>query len=173
MLYGQPKYEYGRLSFSSADIEHYREKRQEIVPVYSDLNYISGAWIREKMRYLEGHIDDFRDEIPESIRSKNMLRGVTETMRSIHFPRDRDDFEQAKREIGYRELFRFQKVGIEKKYALKSSSLGLAPALPIDTDLMKELITSLPFELTDKQKIVIFQILKDMEKPHAMVRMLQ
>jgi len=38
---------------------------------------------------------------------------------------------------------------------------------------MKELIESLPFALTDKQKIVLFQILKDMEQPHAMARMLQ
>lgn len=38
---------------------------------------------------------------------------------------------------------------------------------------MKGLIDALPFSLTNKQKIVLFQILKDMEKPHAMSRMLQ
>lgn len=38
---------------------------------------------------------------------------------------------------------------------------------------MKNLIENLPFELTNKQKIVIFQILKDMESNHAMSRMLQ
>jgi ATP-dependent DNA helicase RecG len=38
---------------------------------------------------------------------------------------------------------------------------------------MKSLIESLPFPLTNKQKIVLFQILKDMERPHAMARMLQ
>ena len=38
---------------------------------------------------------------------------------------------------------------------------------------MKSLIASLPFPLTNKQRIVLFQILKDMERPHAMARMLQ
>ena len=38
---------------------------------------------------------------------------------------------------------------------------------------MKNLIEKLPFSLTNKQKIVIFQILKDMESNHAMSRMLQ
>lgn len=38
---------------------------------------------------------------------------------------------------------------------------------------MKSLIEKLPFSLTNKQKIVIFQILKDMESNHAMSRMLQ
>lgn len=45
--------------------------------------------------------------------------------------------------------------------------------ISLDTNLIKELINSLPYTLTDKQKIVLFQILKDMEKPHAMARMLQ
>ena len=38
---------------------------------------------------------------------------------------------------------------------------------------MKTLIEKLPFPLTNKQKIVLFQILKDMEKSHAMARLLQ
>ena len=38
---------------------------------------------------------------------------------------------------------------------------------------MKSLIADLPFPLTNKQKIVLFQILKDMEQPHAMARLLQ
>lgn len=45
--------------------------------------------------------------------------------------------------------------------------------IPLNSDLMKNLIESLPFSLTNKQKIVIFQILKDMELPFAMSRMLQ
>lgn len=45
--------------------------------------------------------------------------------------------------------------------------------ISLDANLIKELISSLPYTLTDKQKIVLFQILKDMEKPHAMARMLQ
>ena len=38
---------------------------------------------------------------------------------------------------------------------------------------MKSLIADLPFALTNKQKIVLFQILKDMEQPYAMARLLQ
>lgn len=38
---------------------------------------------------------------------------------------------------------------------------------------MKSIIADLSFPLTNKQKIVLFQILKDMEHPHAMARLLQ
>lgn len=70
LIFGKPKYEYGRLSFPSAEIEHYREKRQEIMPSYSDVNYIPGTWIRDKMVFLRGYIESFADRIPEKIRAK-------------------------------------------------------------------------------------------------------
>jgi ATP-dependent DNA helicase RecG len=43
----------------------------------------------------------------------------------------------------------------------------------MNSDLVKNIISHLPFELTDHQKIVLFQILKDMEKPHSMQRLLE
>ena len=70
IIYGQAKYEYGRLSWNSADIEHFRDKRREVLPVYSDVNYIPGNWIREKMSLLRGFISEFSDDVPETIRTK-------------------------------------------------------------------------------------------------------
>lgn len=62
---------------------------------------------------------------------------------------------------------------MEKKYSLRAASEGASLHIPIDAELMKSLIENLPFTLTNKQKIVIFQILKDMESNFAMSRMLQ
>ncbi len=173
LIYGQPKYDYGRLSFNSSDIEHYREKRREIVPIYSDVNYIPGTWIREKMLFLKNFIEEIPDTIPREIRLKKWLSPRTTNIRNIHFPQSIEDFDRARTELGYEELFHFQMVGVEKKYSMMANSEWLAPATPLDTDLIKSLIADLPFPLTNKQKIVLFQILKDMEKPHAMARLLQ
>ncbi len=173
LLYGKPKYEYGRLSFPSAEIEHFSPKRQEIMPVYSDVNYIPGTWIREKMAYMKPFLAEISEVIPESIREKRKHKRRNENVRSIHFPLSIEDFERAKRELGYEELYQFQLIWVEKKYSARTSSEGLAPPIPLDTDLIKSIIADLPFSLTDKQKIVLFQILKDMEKPHSMARLLQ
>jgi len=43
----------------------------------------------------------------------------------------------------------------------------------MNIDLIKDIFSHLPFELTDHQKIVLFQVLKDMEKPHSMQRLLE
>ncbi len=173
LIYAKPKYEYGRLSFPSAEIEHYRDKRQEVVPVYSDVNYIPGTWIREKMGLLKWYIDTLEPTIPEAIRTKKWLPTHAENVRHIHFPHSIDAFERTKSALGYEELFGFQMIGIEKKHEAIQSSTGLAPATPLDTELIKSLIADLPFPLTNKQKIVLFQILKDMEHPYAMARLLQ
>lgn len=70
LIFGKAKYEYGRLSFPSCEIEHFSNKRQELMPVYSDVNYIPGTWIREKMLYVKPFLESIEDDIPEEIRKK-------------------------------------------------------------------------------------------------------
>ena len=70
VIFGQPKYEYGKLSFPNAEIEHLRETRKEVVPLYSDVNYIPGSWIREKMEYVKNFISEIPEKIPAPIREK-------------------------------------------------------------------------------------------------------
>lgn len=43
----------------------------------------------------------------------------------------------------------------------------------MNSELIKEIQSQLPFTLTEHQKIALFQILKDMEKKHAMQRLLE
>ena len=70
LIFGKAKYEYGKLSFPSCDMEHFSTKRQEIMPVYSDVNYIPGSWIREKMVYMKSYLEEIPDDIPGAIRKK-------------------------------------------------------------------------------------------------------
>ncbi len=173
LIFGKPKYEYGRLSFPSCEIEHFTTKRQEIMPIYSDVNYIPGAWIRDKMIYIKPFLEEIPDELPRTIREKKWFQSHAANIRMIHFPTSIEAFEWAKWELGYEELFRFQYIGVKKKKDAQAESEWLAPQIPLDIDLMKSLIADLPFALTNKQKIVLFQILKDMEQPYAMARLLQ
>jgi ATP-dependent DNA helicase RecG len=120
IIYGKAKYEYGRLTFPSCEIEHFKATRREIVPVYSDLNYIPGIWIREKIALLRSYlVQNFDDTIPLEIRTKHGFRTRRENITSVHFPTSIEDFERSRTELGYEELYHFQKRGLEKKYALE------------------------------------------------------
>ncbi len=80
------------------------------------------------------------DFVPDEIRKKHSMRTLEENISAIHFPKDIADFERAKYELGYGELFRFQMIGVEKKYDALAKSEGRAPATPLDASLMKTLI---------------------------------
>jgi RecG-like helicase len=62
---------------------------------------------------------------------------------------------------------------IEKKYKLFEESENKSISIKLNPDLVKKILSKLPFILTNHQKIVLFQILKDMEKTHAMARLLE
>jgi ATP-dependent DNA helicase RecG len=79
----------------------------------------------------------------------------------------------AKYRLAYEELFKINYKAISSKYEKFRSSAGKSVAIPMDVDLIKEILGKLPFDLTNHQKIALFQILKDMEKPHAMQRLLE
>ncbi len=122
---------------------------------------------------LEAKDSNLPDDIPEEIRKKKWFQLQSKNIHDIHFPSSISLFDRAKSELGYGELFRFQLIGVQKKHAAIEKSEWLATSTLVDVELMKTLISALPFPLTNKQKIVLFQILKDMEHPYAMARLLQ
>jgi ATP-dependent DNA helicase RecG len=173
VIFGKPKYEYGRLSFPSAEISDAANSGPTVVPVYSDANYVPGTWFREKMKYVRSHFPKASDGLPPEIRKNKGFRSKAENLESIHFPSSVADFERARSELAYEELFVIQFAGISRKMDLRKLSEGRAKSVPLNAERVKEILGKLPFEMTGKQKISLFQILKDMEKPHSMTRLLQ
>lgn len=172
-IYGKPKYEYGRLSFSSPDIEFATDEGSPIVPVYPDCNYIPSAWFEGKMACVREHIRTIPDVLPEEIRKQKGFRTKAVNLTAIHFPSSRADFERARTELAYEELFSLQYEGIMRKKSGEKLSEGRSIAIPLNPETVKDIIVRLPFPLTNGQKVVLFQILKDMERSHAMQRLLQ
>ena len=107
LIHGQPKYDYGKLSFPSPEIEFFGKNRS-CVPVYPDRNYIPGSWFAEKMKYLRKYIEELPDILPEEIRKKKIIGHRRDAILGLHFPASLEAFERAKKEIAYEELFVLQ-----------------------------------------------------------------
>lgn len=168
------KYEYGKLVFSSPDIETDLSKVSwEIVPIYPDANYIPWKWIESKMELLKNYFEEIQENLPLEILKKYNFLPRKEAFLKIHFPKNKLDISQAKERLAYEELYLINYKAIEKKYQSFSLSEWKSIALPFSPDLVKNIIAKLPFSLTDQQKISLFQILKDMELSHAMRRLLE
>jgi ATP-dependent DNA helicase RecG len=173
MLYGKAKYDYGKLSFPSPELEFFQADRTEFVPVYSDCNYIPGTWFSDKMEYLRPYLAEITDFLPPEIQKKKGFRSRKENVTALHFPKTEADFFRSRSELAYEELFMIQYRGMERKKSEQARTEGKALKIPLNAERMKGLIAELPYELTGKQKIVLFQILRDMERPHSMTRLLQ
>jgi len=181
------KYAYWKLSFVSPEVETNLEKVWgEIVPIYSELNYIPSKWLKGKIEILKKYIKTspqpspqgegelgFPENLPKKIVKKYGFISRAEAIYKIHFPKNQNDIDLAKARLSYEELYFINYNQLRKKFDNFKESEWNSVKIDLDAELIKKIISKLDFELTDKQKIVLFQILKDMEKTHSMQRLLE
>ena len=171
---GKVKYAFWKVSFTSPDTQTDLSKLSwEIVPVYSDLNYIPSKWTAPKIDLLKKYIWDITENLPENILEKYDFISRKEAFYKIHFPKNKNDIEQAKYRLAYEELYEINYTAISKKYEKFEATTGKSVKIPMNPELVKQILEKLPFTLTDHQKIVLFQTLRDMEKSHGMQRLLE
>lgn len=125
------------------------------------------------MTLLSSFFDEIEEVLPHEIRKQKNFRLRRENIFSLHFPVSKEDWERSRNELAYEELFMIQYRGIERKLQSQQATTGKAPAIPLNAERITSLLTLFPFVWTNKQKIVLFQILKDMEENYAMRRLLQ
>ena len=174
LLTWKVKYAYGKVSFSSPEAETDLSKISwGIVPIYSDAQYIPGRWIESKMWNLEKFISSVEENLPADIRKKYNFISRKEAFHKIHFPKNSHDVELAKQRLAYEELYEINYYAISSKHKRFDESEGKSLPLPLNAELVKEIMSQVSFELTWGQKIALFQLLKDMGKNHSMQRLLE
>jgi ATP-dependent DNA helicase RecG len=174
MISGKVKYSNGRMSFQAPTIEKANKTQLHtgsIVPIYHETEGISSKWLREKLRSVIHHAQNFEDVLPEKLRKEMDFPKKSQAIAAVHFPENSEQLEKAKQMLAFEELFILQLGALQQKK--KWADQDGAVALVLDAELIKSFQTSLPFQLTDAQKICLYQILKDSEKTQPMLRLLQ
>jgi ATP-dependent DNA helicase RecG len=113
--------------------------------------------------------------LPDEILMEEKLMPKALAVQEIHFPSSNEKMEAARDRLGYEELFLLQLKSLKAKKAWQESRPeGAADeGMPLDPDYVKKFFGTLPFTPTDAQKITIYEILKDMENPFPMMRLLE
>jgi ATP-dependent DNA helicase RecG len=142
-----------------------------IVPVYPETRGVTSKWLRYIIKPL---LYRFAEQVPESlpdeIIKKHKFLPINEALWQLHFPESFEAADAAKARFSFEELFLIQLNVLKQKIKLQQK---MARSCPMNTDLMKQFTDSLPFQLTDSQKKCAFAILKDLEKPVPMSRLLE
>jgi ATP-dependent DNA helicase RecG len=141
-----------------------------IVPIYP----LTSGITQKQLRFLVSQVIDFADYIkdwlPEELREKADIMDINEAVRIIHFPEYESDLKHAKRRLKFDELFILQLRAEMIRQSLKRQT---SPKIEFKKDGVRDFVSSLPFELTDAQKISTWEILKDMDRVEPMNRLLQ
>lgn len=108
------------------------------------------------------------ETLPESILKRFSLTGADETMRKMHFPKTRDEYEAARKRLVFEEMLTLR-LGLSM---IKNRGRVLAGAIMRDAD-MSEFYRSLPFSPTNAQINAINDCISDMKRNYPMNRLVQ
>ena len=87
-----------------------------------------------------------------------------------HFPNSLKSVEGARNYLAYEELF---ELILAAKLNRQENDKLKAPSIPFDAAKIRELVGSLPFKLTNAQRLASWEIFQDLEKGTPMNRLLQ
>lgn len=141
-------------------------------PVYSVGGNITQAWMRKAVGQALTQFGEMIPEIlPEELIRKYDLMPRKHAILRIHQPLDSEEGQEARKRMVYEELFLFQ-LKLQAYRAMNHERMD-GVEHTVDNATVREFVRSLPFELTDAQKKVELEILKDMRSPFCMNRLLQ
>ncbi|XOB41145.1 MAG: ATP-dependent DNA helicase RecG [Candidatus Nealsonbacteria bacterium] len=142
-----------------------------LIPVYPETEGLSSRWLRYIIRPLLAQFKNkVQDPLPETLKKENKLLPLNKALWQIHFPDSNDLANQARKRFSFQEIFFIQLNVLMEKLRLKQKS---AISVPIELETIKSFVKSLSFKLTDAQRKSSWEILKDMEKPQPMNRLLE
>jgi ATP-dependent DNA helicase RecG len=142
-----------------------------LIPIYPETEGLSSKWLRFVIKPILTQLQNrIPDSLPEKIVKKYNFLPVKKALWQIHFPQTMKLAEEAKKRFGFEELFNLSIFVLRERLKLAKEN---ARSVAIKLELIKKFTANLPFKLTDAQKKSAWQILKDMEKPRPMNRLLE
>lgn len=131
--------------------------------------------LKQFRKLVKQAIDSFGEYIEETLPvhliQQYRLMERKEAIRALHFPVSHKEMKQARRRFVYEEFFYFQLKMQALRKTIREQSGGIVQKY--DLAKLKELIDSLPFELTNAQKKAVNEVCADMKSPYRMNRLLQ
>lgn len=140
-----------------------------LVPVYPETEGVTSKYLRFLIKpLLEGLA--IEDPLPAPLVRKLGFLNLSSALQKVHYPQASGDVDAARQRLAFDDLLLFQmKALLDRRAMTKIRSVPL----PFDQEYIVCLIKSLPFELTKDQKVAAWEILKDLEKPYPMNRLME
>jgi len=140
-----------------------------LVPIYP----VTQGLTQKQLRFLVSQVltlaDSSKEWLAENILDKYDLIPLKDALRGIHFPDDDEDLVKSTERLKFDELFILQ---LRAELARNEMLFEHAPTLEFKKESIQAFVRSLPFTLTQAQKIASWEILKNIADNKPMNRLL-
>ncbi len=150
------------------------DEKEKWIPIYSLPATIKTQTFQNFIQSIVDYYaedDKIQNIIPDQFIKKYRLISLKESLNFIHFPKTAEQLRQANRHLKYEELLNFCSLGVLKRQLLLQNGIKNKPKF--DMAFLKKVVYSLPFQLSEDQKIVLKEILDDLNRNYCMSRLLQ
>ncbi len=141
-----------------------------LAPVYPETDKVSSKLLRSWIEPVLGLADSLPDRLPPAVRSAEHLMPIGVALHQVHFPDDDESRARAHERIAFEQLFLLQLAG---QRARRRRLRGAGVVIPYDIEVARGFASSLPFQLTEGQRVAAHQVLTDMAASGSMNRLLQ
>ncbi len=150
-----------------------------LVPIYPETEGLTSKYLRFLIKPILAQISakggsasggkKMEDPLPQELLKKYNLPSLAKAMQNIHFPENLEETEAAKKRFALEELLLFQLRALRDHRQLQMLK---APQIVFNKEMAVAFVKSLPFELTNDQRIAAYEILQDLARPFPMNRLL-
>ena len=141
-----------------------------IIPIYRETKGLTSTQIRKAIREVMPLIDSLPETLPDWLIKDKGLIGRAQALHALHFPQSQTMLEEARKRLGFEEVFSLTLASLMNKYELLYDA---GVSISFDEVLAKQFVQHLPFTLTDAQRKVVWHIYQDMVKTQPMNRMVE
>ena len=140
-----------------------------LIPIYPETDGVTSKFLRFLIQPILEHLD-IVDPLPETIRRQYDLAHLADALRVLHYPESEEAVPAARERLAFDDLLLLQLKAMSERRFLTQLK---ATSIPMDTPYMKKLVAELPFTLTKDQRVATLEVLRDMERPYPMNRLLE
>lgn len=147
------------------------EKARGVVQAFhATLNQLSPSIVKRMVAHALDAVVGLYDPLPLALRTRYRLCSRYQAYRAIHFPQSLDDVVMARRRLLYEELLflEFELLREEKQRAGRHTPFEQR----LDQEQFDQIMSVIPFELTEEQRAAVLDILDDMRSSRTMDRLL-
>lgn len=142
-----------------------------IMPVYGATEKLNQKFFRKIIKELFASELEVEEIIAEPIKAKYNLLNCFEALKNIHFPENFTELKIARARLAFEELYMIQCGLLLLKKRVQEKKSGVRHLA--DSNLLKQVLTALPFKLTHDQAKTWQEIKHDMESSVPMRRLVQ